>query len=75
MSNRLPLLLCEATQNSTCQQTLLLDQAIDQGGDATLIADAQQALDDGDALRASEEFGDAIDTYEVALADAEDALK
>lgn len=51
-----------------------LAQAIDQEGDPVLIAGAQQALADGDALRASEEFEAAVDKYEVALADAKDAL-
>ncbi len=32
------------------------------------------ALADGDALRASGAFEDAVDKYEVALANAEDAL-
>ena len=50
-----------------------LDQAIAQGGDPTVIADAQQALVEGDTLRASGAFKDAVNKYKDALAKAESA--
>ena len=54
--------------------TDVLDRAIDQGGDPVLIAGAQQALADGEALRRSEEFEAAVNKYEVALAGVRDAI-
>ena len=53
--------------------TEALDQAIAQGGDPTAIADAQQALAEGDTLRASGAFKDAVSKYKDALAKAESA--
>ena len=50
-----------------------LDFAIDQGGDPSEINDAQEALDEGDALRASASFKDAVSKYKDALAKAESA--
>ena len=50
-----------------------LDFAIDQGGDPSEINDAQQALDEGDALKASASFKDAVSKYKDALAKAESA--
>ena len=54
--------------------TEALDEAIAQGGDPGDINDAQQALADGDALRASGAFKDAVNKYKDALAKAESAL-
>lgn len=51
-----------------------LNQAIAQGGDPTKISEAQQALADGDALKASGTFKDAVNKYKDALAKAESAL-
>jgi tetratricopeptide (TPR) repeat protein len=48
--------------------------AIAQEGDQARIADADQALSDGDALRASEAFEDAVKKYKEALKKAESAL-
>ena len=50
-----------------------IDEAIARGGDPATIADAQAALDDGDALRASGAFKDAVGKYKDALAKAEGA--
>ena len=50
-----------------------LDEAIAQGGDPGEINDAQQALDEGDGLRASEAFKDAVNKYKDALSKAESA--
>ena len=50
-----------------------LAQAIDGGGNPTIIAEAQQALADGDALRISGAFKDAINNYKVGLTKAESA--
>ena len=50
-----------------------LDFAIAQGGDPSEINDAQQALDEGDALKASASFKDAVSKYKDALAKAESA--
>ena len=44
-----------------------LAQTIADGGDPTDIANAQQALDDGDALRAAGSYKDAIATYKIGL--------
>ncbi|MFQ5656767.1 MAG: Ig-like domain-containing protein [Candidatus Methylomirabilales bacterium] len=54
--------------------TEALDQAIDEGGDSGKIADAQEARTEGDALRASSEFRDAVAKYREALQKAESAL-
>ena len=43
------------------------------GGDPVKIADAELALDDGDALRTAALFEDAVETYKDALATAEGA--
>ena len=48
-------------------------EAVARAGDLTEIADAQQALDDGDALHAAEEFKDAVNKYKDALVKAEGA--
>ena len=48
-----------------------LEEATAQGGDPGVLNDAQQALDEGDALRASEAFKDAVNKYKDALAKAE----
>ena len=50
-----------------------IDAAIAGGGDPDKIADAQLALDDGDALRSAESFKDAVAMYKDALAQAEGA--
>ena len=44
------------------------------GGDPEVIAAAQQALDDGDTLRDSRAFKDAVSQYRDALAKAENVL-
>ncbi len=49
------------------------NEAMARAGDPSAIADAQQYLDDGDALRASDAFKDAIAKYKDALAKAEGA--
>ncbi len=51
-----------------------IDEAIAQGGDAGEIGDAQQAVAEGDTLRASGAFKDAVNQYKDALAKAEGAL-
>ncbi len=51
-----------------------IDEAIAQGGDAGEIGDAQQAVADGDTLRGSGAFKDAVNKYKDALAKAEGAL-
>jgi hypothetical protein len=51
-----------------------LDQAIAGGGDQEKIDEAQLALEDGDLLRASEAFVDAVNAYKDALEEAERAL-
>ena len=50
-----------------------LNQAIAQGGDPDSISDAEQALAEGDALRALGAFKDAVNAYKDALAKAESA--
>ena len=50
-----------------------VDQAIAGGGDPSKIDDAQLALGEGDALRASEAFRDAVNKYKDALSQAEGA--
>ena len=50
-----------------------LNEAIDREGGATAIADAQQFLADGDALRTSGAFKDAVNKYKDVLAKAESA--
>jgi len=50
-----------------------IDDAIAQGGDADDISEAQDLLAEGDALRASNGFEDAVDSYEDAVEKAEDA--
>lgn len=52
----------------------VLDQAIAQGGDSVVIADAQQTLAEGDTLRESGAFKDAVSKYKDALAKAEGAI-
>jgi len=51
-----------------------IDEVIAQGGDADVISEAQGLLAEGDALRTSEAFEDAVDSYEDAVSEAEDAL-
>ena len=51
-----------------------IDQTIAQGGDPLVINQAQQALAEGDTLRASGAFKDAVNMYKDALAKAESAL-
>ena len=57
-----------------------INVGIAEGGDSDVIADAQQALDDGDALRALGQAGDlakfkdAVNKYKDALAKAECVL-
>ena len=51
-----------------------IDQAIARGGNPLVITQAQQALADGDALRASGAFKDAVNKYKDALAKAESTL-
>ncbi len=51
-----------------------IDQAIAQGGDLAEINQAQVLLDDGDVLRASESFKEAVSKYKDALAKAESAI-
>lgn len=48
-----------------------LDEAIAQDGDPDVIEDAQQALSEGDSLRASGAFKDAVNKYKDALSKAE----
>ena len=50
-----------------------LDEAVAQGVDPGEINDAQQALDEGDGLRTSEAFKDAVNKYKDALSKAESA--
>ncbi|MFQ5656768.1 MAG: Ig-like domain-containing protein [Candidatus Methylomirabilales bacterium] len=64
----------QLTRTARQLATEALDQAIDQGGDSGKIADAQEALGEGDALRASSEFRDAAAKYREALQKAESAL-
>jgi len=51
-----------------------INQAIAQGGDPEEIQEAEGALADGDADRASGAFEDALNNYEDALEKAEDAI-
>ena len=51
-----------------------LQEATAQGGDPAVLNDAQQALDEGDALRVSEAFRDAVNKYKDALSKAESVL-
>ncbi len=51
-----------------------VEQAIAVGGDLGVIAEAQQYLSEGDALRVSGSFKDAINKYKDALAKAESVL-
>ena len=51
-----------------------LNEAIACDPDNPDLDDAQQALDEGDALRASEAFKDAVNEYKDALAKAEGVL-
>ncbi len=51
-----------------------LDEATAQGGDPVVLDAAQLDLDDGDALRASGAFKDAVSEYKDALAKAESQL-
>ncbi len=50
-----------------------LNQLIAQEGDPTIIAEAQQFIDEGDAFRAAVAFKDAVDKYKDALVSAESA--
>ena len=51
-----------------------VDGAIAQGADPGVVSDAQQALADGDALRTSGAFKDAVNKFKDALAKAESVL-
>ena len=51
-----------------------LDAAIAQGADPGVVSDAQQALDDGDALGTLGAFKDAVNKLKDALAKAESVL-
>jgi len=51
-----------------------IDEAIDQGGDSRIVAEAQYYIEEGDALRAAEYFKDAVNKYKDALAKAESDL-
>ncbi len=51
-----------------------IDEAIAQGGDSGDIGDAQDALAEGDTLRESGDFKDAVNKYKDALSKAEGAL-
>jgi len=51
-----------------------LDQAIAQKGNTDIIADAQEALDEADSLRASGAFKDAVNKYKDAMAKAESVI-
>ena len=53
--------------------TAALKEAIARQGDKTKIAEAQDALADGDALRAAKAFKDAVSKYKDAVAIAEGA--
>lgn len=50
-----------------------LTEAIAQGGDSSKIAEAEQGLNNGDALRAAGSFKDAVNKYKDALSKAESA--
>ncbi len=50
-----------------------IEEAIARGGDPVKIQEAEGALADGDADRASGAFEDAVNKYEDALEEAEDA--
>ena len=51
-----------------------ISNAVAQGGDPVALADASDALAAGDALRATEDFKDAVGQYKDALAKAEGSL-
>ena len=51
-----------------------LSQGFGLPGDPVVLADAQQALDDGDTDRASGAFKDAVSKYKDALSKAESTL-
>jgi YVTN family beta-propeller protein len=52
-----------------------LDKAIALVGDPTIIADAQQALDEGDVYRSKEEYKDAFKSYEAVLDEVDDIIQ
>jgi hypothetical protein len=52
----------------------IIQEAIDQGQDPQIIAEAQKYLEEGDALRGEEKFKDAVNKYKDALAKAESVL-
>ena len=54
--------------------THAIDEAIVGGGLVDKIAEAEQSLADGDALRASGDFKDAVNKYKDAVSQAEGAL-
>ncbi len=72
-----PLVGAALMGNATGMARVLAEQAtaeaMARGGDAEKIDDARWALADGDALRASESFKDAVAKYKDALANAEGA--
>jgi len=51
-----------------------VEEAIVAGGDPIKTAEAQDALEDGDALRALEDSKDAVNKYKDALAKAKSAI-
>jgi len=51
-----------------------IDEAVAAGGNPGEISDAQQSLADGDPLRTSGDFKDAVNKYKDALSKAESAL-
>ena len=53
---------------------IAIADAVAQGGEADKISDAQEALADGDALRAAFGFKDAVARYKDAVAKAEGAV-
>ena len=72
-----PVLTDLMNQLAGVAQQLAVDaiaEAIAQGGDSGEISDAQVSLMEGDALRASEAFKDAVNKYKDALAKAESAI-
>ena len=66
-------LMDEATGMARVLAEQATAEAMARGGDAEKIDDAQRALADGDTLRASEAFKDAVAKYKDALANAEGA--
>ena len=73
-TNFLPHLTGSFSKPAAEKPTVEMNQAIARGGEPNVIADAQQALGDGDILRATGAlFKDAVNKYKDALAKAESA--